>query len=103
MFATGFDFSGVGGGVAGGHEKPVGEDGGGAEHSGLLDEDDEHGLRHVFRQVPVVDLAQRGGVDEVDVAGGEGGEGLLVVVGGVAAEEIGVGGGRTRLGGVHGA
>jgi len=51
----------------------------------------ENGLRHVLREVGVaIDLPERGGIDEVDVALHQFGKGRLGTGRGVALEQFGV-------------
>ena len=94
--------AGVGGAVAGNFEEPGGEEFGVAEGFGFLCEEEEDGLGDVFGEVGR-GLAFGGGVDEADVARGEGTEGVFVAleeggeefaVGGHGGWEVCDGGGR---------
>jgi hypothetical protein len=72
--------------VVGGFEKPAAEGGVGAEVGGVFGDEDEDGLGDVFGEGGVADLAECGGVDEVEVALDEGGEGGVAARGEVVGE-----------------
>jgi hypothetical protein len=67
--------------VVGGFEKPTAEGGVGAEVGGFFGDEDEDGLGDVFGEGGVADLAESGGVDEVEVALDDGGEGSVAAGG----------------------
>src|SRR5437660_371953 len=83
MLAAAFHFLGVGGGVAGGVVEPAREHGVGTDRAGFLREEDEDRLGDVLCEMGVAHLPMGGGVDEIHVAGDQGGEGVLVAVVGV--------------------
>ncbi len=92
--AGGLLLEGVGGAVAGGAEEPAVELAVGGEAWGFLRDEDEDGLGDVFGGLGVAHEAAREGIDPVDVAADELGEGVLVFVGGEVGEELGVGHGK---------
>ncbi len=89
--AGGFLFECVGSAVAGGAEEPAVELAVGGEESGFLRDEDEDGLGDVLGGLGVADEAVGEGIDPVDVAADELGEGVLVFVGGEGREQLGVG------------
>ena len=86
--ATVFHLQCVGAGVAGRRQEPGAEGRGRACGVRLAREDHEDGLRHVFGEVAVADAAGGGGVDEVQVAVDELGEGGGVAGAGVSVEQV---------------
>ena len=81
----------IDGGAAGDDVEPGGERLDGGEFLRVAGEVEEDGLRDVFGELGRADLAAGGGVDEVDVAGDEFGEGGLRIFAGVAGEQFVVG------------
>ncbi len=95
--AGGLLLEGVGGAVAGGAEEPAVELRVAGEEGGFLRDEEEDGLRHVFGEGVIGDEAAGGGIDPIDVAADEFGEGRLVFAGGVGGEQLVVGHRRLRV------
>ncbi len=88
--AAAFGLADVGAGETGGGEEPTG-DAVGREGVGAFVEEDEDGLGGVLGGVGVAQLAEAGGVDEVDVLSDQGAEGVVTAGRGVVFEKGGHG------------
>jgi uncharacterized membrane protein len=86
--AAGFAADEIDGGAAGDDVEPRGERLAGREIAGATGEVEEDGLGDVFGEVRWADLAARGGINEIEMAGDELGEGSLVAGAGVALEQV---------------
>jgi len=63
-----------------GAEQPTGQGFVVAQGAGFFRENDEDGLRDLFRVMRIAGLPERNGIDEVHVARHQGGEGLAGIV-----------------------
>ena len=91
QLAAGFAADDINGGAAGDLIEPRGEDGVGREAVRVAGEVGEGGLGDFLGELRRADLPERGGMDEVEVAADEFGEGVLGVLAGVAREQLQVG------------
>src|SRR5581483_11425833 len=66
-----------GGGISRGAVKPAGNDRPGTQRTGFARQNNENRLRNLLRQMRVTNLAQRHGIDQVDMPRHQGGERLF--------------------------
>ncbi len=91
QLAAGLAADDVNGGAAGDLIKPRGEDGIGRKAAGVAGEVGEDGLGDFLGELRGADLAERGGMDEIEVAADDLGEGVFGAVAGIAREQLEVG------------